>query len=114
MVSEIDSTDKITVPRISIGFLVYKAEEIIKILGLDFLIFRTDQPYCWTEKWQHLNSVVRVVKTLSKSNVFGFDKKMIRPISSEILNLPAKRPNVNLSNQKVFKKTGVGMIGIKE
>lgn len=62
MVLEIDSTDKITIPRISIGFPVYKAEEIIKNLGLGFLIFLTDQPYCWTEKWQRLNSVVRVIK----------------------------------------------------
>lgn len=40
------------------------AEDVIKTSDLPYLILRTDQPYCWTEKWQHDNSAIRAINTL--------------------------------------------------
>lgn len=48
------------------GITKYKSEEIVKNSGLNFLILRTDQPYCWIEKWQKINSVIRTIRTLTK------------------------------------------------
>lgn len=48
------------------GITKYKSEEIVKNSGLNFLILRTDQPYCWTEKWQKINSVIRTIRILTK------------------------------------------------
>jgi len=154
-------------PETYYGLTKNKAENIVKNSGLDYLILRTDQPYCWVEKWQRTNSVIRAVQTLSSSkilrditdwynnptyvpnfvdatiklidnketgifhlvgsdfinrfnwscmvaDIFGLDKNMIKPITSDTLNLPAKRGNVNLNNQKIFKKTAIRMMGIKE
>ena len=33
------------------GITKYESEKIIQNSNLDFLILRTDQPYCWIEKW---------------------------------------------------------------
>ena len=52
--------------------------------------------------------------SLATAEIFGLNKNMIKPISSKTLNLPAKRVNVNLSNEKLFQKTGIKMIGIEE
>ncbi|EGP92876.1 SDR family oxidoreductase [Nitrosarchaeum koreense] len=52
--------------------------------------------------------------SLSTAEIFGLDKNLIKPISSKSLNLPAKRVNVNLSNEKLFQKTGIKMMGIKD
>jgi dTDP-4-dehydrorhamnose reductase len=46
------------------GLTKAKGEEIVKESSLPYLILRTDQPYCWAEKWQHTNSVLRVLDTL--------------------------------------------------
>lgn len=161
------SEDDSTSPSTYYGMTKFKGEEIVKNSGLDYLILRTDQPYCWTEKWQHSNSVLRVLETLRESkilreivdwyntpayvpdfvraakkllddnvtgiyhlvgsdfinrydwslliaDVFGLNKNMIEPINSDTLNLPAKRVNVNLSNQKLFQKTGIRMLGVKD
>lgn len=51
---------------------------------------------------------------LVTAKVFGLNENMIKTISSEILNLPAKRVNVKLNNEKLFQKTGIKMIGIEE
>ena len=48
------------------GITKYKSEKIIQNSNLDFLILRTDQPYCWIEKWQKMNSVIRLIQTLKK------------------------------------------------
>jgi len=149
------------------GLTKSKGEEIVKMSGLPYLILRIDQPYCWVEKWQHTNSVIRViqalrakqtfkeitdwystptyvpdfVKALEKlilenitgifhlvgsdyinrydwslevASIFNLDKNLIQPITSDTLNLSAKRTNVNLSNQKIFQKTGIKLCGIKE
>ena len=51
---------------------------------------------------------------LVTAKIFGLNEKLIKPVISEILNLPAKRVNVNLSNEKLFQKTGIRMMGIEE
>ncbi len=48
-----------------------KGEEYVKTSGLPYLILRTDQPYCWIEKWQHTNSVLRVLETLGSQKILN-------------------------------------------
>lgn len=143
------------------------AEDIVKTSDLPYLILRTDQPYCWTEKWQHDNSVIRAIRILKKrmelneiidwynsptyvpnfvnvlkilmlekangvfhlvgpdyisrynysievSNVFNLNKNLIKPLFSKVLKLPAKRVNVRLCSEKLFQKTGIKMMSVKE
>ena len=143
------------------------AEKIIQDSTLPYLILRTDQPYCQIKKWQHTNSVLRIVETLKNNRIhkevknwynrptfvpnfvhalrkllenneegifhtvdnsflnrvdmamqiaeiFKFNKEMIKPINSEELKLDAKRANVNLNNEKLFKKTGFKMSSFRE
>ncbi len=56
-------------PQYYYAFTKAEAEKIVKTSGLEFLILRTDQPYCWTEKWQHDNSVLRVINKLKAGKV---------------------------------------------
>lgn len=58
-------------PATYYGITKNRSEELIKQSRLSFLILRTDQPYCWIEKWQHTNSVVRVIETLKKGNILN-------------------------------------------
>ncbi len=154
-------------PSTYYGITKYKGEELIKKSDLKYLIVRTDQPYCWSEHWQHTNSVLRIIQTIksgkihkeitdwyntptyvpdfvnslyallsnkkegifhlvgsdyiSRSNwalitaeVFGLDKKMIELIPSSKLNLNTKRDNVNISNEKLFRETGIKMMDVRE
>jgi len=149
------------------GYTKQIGEDLIIHSGLPYLILRTDQPYCWTEKWQHTNSVLRVIDTLQSgkvlneiidwyntptyvpefvqatsklieynltglfhlvgsefinrynwalktAEVFKLNKNLLKPINSDALNLPAKRSNINLSNNKLFEKTGIRMSNIEE
>ena len=57
---EEDATDPIS----NYGITKVVGEEIVRNSNLPYLILRTDQPYCWPEKWQHINSVKRVIETL--------------------------------------------------
>lgn len=59
--------EDITDPISNYGITKVIGEKAIQQSGLPYLILRTDQPYCWPEKWQHTNSVKRVIETL-KSN----------------------------------------------
>lgn len=148
------------------GITKYRAEELVKNSNLKYLILRTDQPYFWIEKWQKINSVIRVINTLKSgkilkeitdwynlptyvpdfvnatekliennekgifhltgseyidrfhwslkvAEIFHLDKNLIIPINSNDLNLPAKRSNVNVSNKKIFEKTGIKMKDIQ-
>jgi len=52
--------------------------------------------------------------SLITADVFGLNKNLIKSIVSEKLNLSARRVNVNLNNQKLHKKTGIVMKGVKE
>jgi dTDP-4-dehydrorhamnose reductase len=156
-----------TTPSTYYGFTKLKGEELVKQSNLQHLILRTDQPFCWIEKWQHTNSVIRVIETLRANkklkeisdwfntptyvpdfinalykllerkydgtyhvvgsdyisryelailvtDIFGLDKKMIESVTSDSLNLPVRRANVNLSNNKLFDMTGMRMMGIHE
>jgi len=53
------------------GMSKLEGELIIKNSNLPFLILRTDQPFCWKEKWQHNNSVIRVIENLEKNKIFN-------------------------------------------
>jgi dTDP-4-dehydrorhamnose reductase len=155
------------VPSTHYGKTKLNGEELVKKSGLPYLILRTDQPYCWTEKWQHTNSVLRILEKLGKNenwnevtdwfntptyvpdfiqasfslikknacgifhvvgsdfisrydwslqiaDIFKLDKKLIHPINSATLGLPVKRPNVYLSNDKLYQQVGIRMMGTKE
>lgn len=159
--------EDLTSPSTYYGITKFKGEELVRKSDLPYLILRTDQPYCWTEKWQHTNSVLRVLQTLRSgkvlqeildwyntptyvpdfvlaadkllnrnktgtfhvvgsdfinryewslivTDIFRLNKNIIKPITSDSLKLPVKRPNVNLSNQKLFQKVGIRMRGVKE
>lgn len=156
-----------TSPKTYYGITKEIGEKFVSTSGLEFLILRTDQPYCWKENWQHPNSVSRVLETIEsgktlneiidwynrptyvpnfvtlmseliKNNergifhvvgsnfinryefslkvieIFNLNKDLIKPITSETLQLPAKRVNVNLENDKLTQKIGVKVLGIKE
>ncbi len=55
-------------PSTYYGFTKARAEDIIVNSGLPYLILRTDQPYCWIKKWQHTNSVLRVIDNIKLGN----------------------------------------------
>jgi len=156
-----------TSPSTFYGDTKLRGEKIVKESDLSFLILRTDQPYCWKEKWQQTNSVIRVIDSLNKNKIFlevsdwynvptyvpdfvnatmklielkkegifhvcgtdflnryewarltaqifQLDSNLIKPINSSSLNLSAKRVNGNLSNEKLFRETGIRMLGVKE
>jgi len=62
--------DDLTSPSTYYGKTKEESEKQIKNSGLNFLILRTDQPYYWTERWQGINSVVRVIQTIKSSKPF--------------------------------------------
>ena len=59
-----------TSPSTFYGLTKFEGEELVKNSNLPFLILRTDQPYCWVEKWQHTNSVIRVINSLKMKKIF--------------------------------------------
>lgn len=52
--------------------------------------------------------------SLKVAEIFGLQKELIVPIKSDELKLPAKRGNVNVSNEKLTRRTGFVMKGITE
>jgi len=60
--------DDQTSPVSYYGITKAKGEQIVKDSNLPHLIVRTDQPYCWIKKWQHTNSVLRVLLTLKSGH----------------------------------------------
>ena len=69
--------------------------------NLDYLILRTDQPYCWIEPWQHTNSVLRVVDTLKA-------KKNHREII-DWYNTPTYVPDFVKTTQKLITNNKSGI-----
>lgn len=57
-------------PISNYGLTKAEAEKIVKNSGLKYMILRTDQPYYWNKKWQHTNSVLRVLDTLRSDKTF--------------------------------------------
>jgi len=51
---------------------------------------------------------------LLTAEIFHLKPNLIKPINSSSLNLPVKRVNGNLSNDKLFNETGIKMIGVKK
>jgi len=60
--------DKVS-PATYYGITKQHSEDLVQKSGLQYLILRTDQPYCWVEKWQRTNSVVRALRTLQSGKV---------------------------------------------
>lgn len=48
------------------------------------------------------------------AEAIGGDKKLVTKIKASDLNLPTKRPNVHMSNEKIREKTGVEMLGVAD
>lgn len=82
------------------GLTKAKGEEMVIGSGLSYLILRTDQPYCWTEKWQHTNSVLRVIDTLKAG-------KKLREIT-DWFNTPTYVPNfVDIAVRLIDEERGI-------
>ena len=149
------------------GLTKLLGENAVTSSGIDFIILRTDQPYCWVQEWHKKNTVIRVLEKLNVNTIvkeivdwynnptfvdnfseatlelvrmgkngiyhlvgsdyvsryewalkiaefFNKEKNLIQPMNSEELTLPARRANVNLSNQKVQKETSIKMFSIEE
>ena len=58
--------------------------------------------------------VSRLEWSLLIAEIFNLDKKLIVPIKSDTLNLIAKIPKINVSNEKLFQAINFRMSGIKE
>ena len=58
--------------------------------------------------------VSRLEWSLLVADIFGLNKKLINPIKSDSLNLIAKIPKINASNEKLFQKINFKMSGIKK
>lgn len=86
--------------------LVYNAVEVIKTLidgNKEGIYHVVGSDY-----------VSRYECILKVADIFGFDKNLVKYKKSTGMNLPAKRPNVRLSNEKVEKETGIRLLGIGE
>jgi dTDP-4-dehydrorhamnose reductase len=53
--------------------------------------------------------ISRYNMSLKVAEIFNLNKNSIEPITSDTLNLAAKRVNINLNNKKVFRETGIEM-----
>ena len=51
---------------------------------------------------------------IKTAEIFNLNKKLLAPINSNLLNLSAKRVNVNLKNVKLLEQTGIQMKGVTE
>ena len=83
------------------GITKYESEKIIQNSNLDFLILRTDQPYCWIEKWQKINSVIRLIQTLKKGDTL---KEIV-----DWYNNPTYVPNFVLALDSLLQKNYNGI-----
>jgi dTDP-4-dehydrorhamnose reductase len=68
--SEYNEEDKPN-PTSVYGATKLKGEKIVIESNNPYLILRTDQPYGWKERWQHTNSVIRVIENLEKDQSFN-------------------------------------------
>ena len=50
---------------------------------------------------------------LKIADTFGKNKNLIVPIDSSTFNLAAKRPNINLSNEKTVRETKISFLGVE-
>lgn len=88
-------------PSTYYGYTKMKGEEAIKNSELEYLILRIDQPYCWIEKYQHTNSVLRVINTLSENKTLNEVK--------DWWNTPTYVPDIVLATSKLLKNRSNGI-----
>ncbi len=60
------------------------------------------------------NFINRYDWSLLVAKIFKLDSTFIHPIHSSSLNLPAKRCNINVDNNKLFRETGIKMRSLEE
>lgn len=65
------SEEDTTSPATFYGYTKDESEKLVKNSGLPFLILRTDLPYGIKEKWQHTNSVLRVIDTINSGKILN-------------------------------------------
>jgi dTDP-4-dehydrorhamnose reductase len=83
------------------GMSKLQGELIIKNSNLPFLILRTDQPFCWNEKWQHTNSVIQVIENLEKNEIFNE--------ITDWCNTPTYVPDFIKASMKLIEKNSQGI-----
>ncbi len=88
-------------PSTYYGHTKMKGEEIVNNSQLDNLILRIDQPYCWIEKWQHTNSILRVIDTLRAN-------KILNEVE-DWYNNPTYVPEIVLATSKLLKNKSNGI-----
>lgn len=96
--------DDPTSPATFYGITKENGEKLISTSDLQFLILRTDQPYCWKEKWQHPNSVSRVLETIKSGKVLN-----------EIIdwyNRPTYVPNFISSMSELIRNNEIGIFHV--
>ena len=71
---------------------------------MDFLILRTDALYCWIEKWQRVNSVLRVLDTLRNG-------KILNEVT-DWYNTPTYVPDFVNAAEKLFKMNETGIFHV--
>lgn len=71
----------------------------------------------WEDGIYHLTGsdyISRYDLAMKVADAVGGDKSLVEKVKSSVFNLSAKRPNVNMSNEKVQKKTGIKMMGVDD
>lgn len=74
-----------------------------------------------TDKWEdgvyHVvgsDYISRYDMAMKVAEAVGGNKKLVEKVKSSVFNLPTKRPNVHMSNEKVQERTGVEMLGVDD
>tara|TARA_B100000029_G_scaffold504020_1_gene582095 strand:- start:925 stop:1803 length:879 start_codon:yes stop_codon:yes gene_type:complete len=101
--TEFSETDK-TKPMNYYGETKKISEQMLINSGLDYLILRTDQPYCWNETWQKTNSVLRVIESISSLQEF---REII-----DWKNCPTYVPNFVTICIKLIEKNETGIFHV--
>ncbi len=91
-------------PFAQYGITKCKGEKMVEDSGLSYLILRTDQPYCWIEKWQHTNSVVRVLQTLRSGKIL---KEIV-----DWYNTPTYVPDFVHATEKLLNSNETGIFHV--
>jgi dTDP-4-dehydrorhamnose reductase len=96
--------EDVTSPISYYGVTKKNAEELVKNSKLEYMIIRIDQPYGWTEKWQHSNSVLRILNAYQNNKLF----KEIR----DWYNTPTFIPDIVQAIKKLISLDSCGIYHI--
>ncbi len=88
-------------PKTNYGLTKLEGEKLVLESGLESLILRIDQPYFWKQSWQHTNSVLRVIGTLSK-------KQELKEIT-DWFNVPTYIPDFVNATYALIKNNYTGI-----